>query len=122
MQARLKYLVLWIILCFVAIVGLFLKNVYQHEDNNNLLVKVHKSQELLKNISESIRSAYGLPTIYTITSQQTSEEIKDILIQQRNDATREVNNLKRLMGQIQCQVRYGSHFWPSFLKPDSDSV
>ncbi|KAK3607499.1 hypothetical protein CHS0354_031118, partial [Potamilus streckersoni] len=103
MPARLKLFALWLLLCLVVVVGLFLKNVYHHDDSNDLLVQVHKYKELLKSISEFIRSAYGLPTIYNFTSKQRSEEITALLIQQRNDASREVNKLKRLMGQIQCQ-------------------
>ncbi|KAK3607498.1 hypothetical protein CHS0354_031117 [Potamilus streckersoni] len=104
MPTKFKVLALFLILCLVVIVGLFLKNVYHQDDSSDLSVQVHKYQELLKSISESIRSAYGLPTIYNFTSKQRFEEITGILIQQRNDASREVNKLKRLMGQIQCQT------------------
>ncbi|KAK3607497.1 hypothetical protein CHS0354_031117 [Potamilus streckersoni] len=73
-------------------------------EQKNYNVQYREFQELLHSIKDTLLSAYSLPMIYKITSVQSTEEVIHILKMQRNYASREVNKLKRLLGQIQCQT------------------
>ncbi|KAL3862467.1 hypothetical protein ACJMK2_008431 [Sinanodonta woodiana] len=67
-------------------------------------VEYREFQKFIHSVQDALISAYSIPMIYGITSRHSTEEVIHILKEQRNYASREVNKLKRLLGQIQCQT------------------